>query len=43
MKEKIERWYRQGLWTAALVQNAVEKGVLTQAECAAILGGLAAD
>lgn len=42
MKEKIARWYRQGLWTAAMVQNAVKKGVLTQAECAAILGGMAA-
>lgn len=25
MKEKIARWYRQGLWTAAMVRNAVGK------------------
>lgn len=28
MKEKIKKWYRQGLWTAAMVEQAVEKGVL---------------
>ncbi len=30
MYEKIRRWYEQGLWTAAMVQSAVAKGVLTQ-------------
>lgn len=38
MKEKIARWYEQGLWTAAMVQNAVKKGVLTEDEAAEILG-----
>lgn len=32
MKEKIVKWYKQGLWTEAMVQNAVQKGVLTEAE-----------
>ena len=37
MYEKIKRWYKQGLWTAAMVQNAVKKGVLTADEAAEIL------
>ena len=37
MKEKIAKWYKQGLWTAAMVQNAVKKGVLTSGEAAEIL------
>ena len=37
MKEKIAKWYKQGLWTAAMVQNAVEKGILKPEEAAEIL------
>lgn len=37
MYEKIKRWYKQGLWTAAMVQNAVTKGKLTAEEAAEIL------
>lgn len=37
MFEKIKKWYKQGLWTADMVQNAVEKGVLSEAEAAEIL------
>lgn len=37
MKEKIARWYKQGLWTEAMVQNAVNKGVLSETEAAEIL------
>lgn len=37
MKEKIAKWYKQGLWNAAMVENAVKKGVLTDAEAAEIL------
>ena len=37
MKEKIAKWYKQGLWTAQMVQNAVKKGVLTADEAAEIL------
>lgn len=25
MKSKIEKWYKQGLWTAEMVRNAVGK------------------
>lgn len=39
MKEKIAFWYKNGLWTASMVQNAVAKKVLTEAEAAEILGG----
>lgn len=37
MKEKIEKWYKQGLWSEEMVQNAVKKGVLTAEEAAEIL------
>ena len=37
MKEKIAKWYKQGLWTAQMVQNAVTKGKLTADEAAEIL------
>lgn len=37
MKEKIAKWYKQGLWTAEMVQKAVSKGVLTVAEADEIL------
>lgn len=29
MYEKIKRWYTQRLWTADIVQKAVDKGVIT--------------
>lgn len=32
MKEKIKIWYKLGLWSKAMVQQAVAKGVLSQAE-----------
>lgn len=37
MRDKIERWYNLGLWTEEMVQNAVNKGVLTIDEAAEIL------
>ena len=37
MKEKIVKWYRQGLWTKAMVKNAVKKGVLTAEDYAKIV------
>ena len=37
MKEKIAKWYRQGLWTAQMVQDAVTKKKLTADEAAEIL------
>ena len=36
MREKIERWYLQGLWSVEMVKNAVGK-VLTEAEARAII------
>lgn len=37
MKDKIKRWYHLGLWSEEMVQNAVNKGVLTTDEAAEIL------
>lgn len=37
MYEKIKRWYKQGLWSAAMVRKAVEKCVLTESEAAEII------
>ena len=39
MKEKIAKWYRQGLWTQSMVEQAAAKGVLTPEEAARIVGG----
>ena len=38
MKEKIKKWYEQGLWTAEIVRNAVIKGKLTEEEYREIVG-----
>lgn len=38
MKEKIAWWYKHGLWTMAMVSNAVEKGILTSEEYEEITG-----
>lgn len=38
MFEKIKKWYAQGLWSAAMVRNAVTKGVITEAQATEILG-----
>ena len=38
MKEKIAKWYRQGLWTADMVRNAVAKGVIAADDAEQILG-----
>ena len=37
MKERIEKWYKQGLWTEAMVQSAVDKGVITREDYSAIV------
>lgn len=29
MKEKIIKWYKMGLWTMEMVQQAIDKGFLT--------------
>ena len=38
MKTKITKWYKQGLWTAEMVANAVKKGVITEVDYAEITG-----
>lgn len=38
MKAKIEKWYRQGLWSKAQVANAVRKNVITAADYEKITG-----
>lgn len=38
MKEKITKWYNQGLWTLDMVGNAVAKGVLTAEQYHEITG-----
>lgn len=38
MFEKIKKWYKQGLWTADMVKNAVDKGVLTPEQYLEITG-----
>lgn len=37
MKEKIKKWYKQGLWTEAMVQNALVKNILTKEDVNEIL------
>lgn len=36
---KIKKHFESGRWNSAMVKNAVKKGVITQAECDAILTG----
>lgn len=38
MFEKINRWYHMGLWTDSMVQAAVTKGVISEADACEILG-----
>lgn len=38
MKDKISKWYKQGLWTAEMVANAVEKGIITAVDFKEITG-----
>ena len=38
MFERIKKWYKMGLWSETMVQDAVKKGILTEAEAAEILG-----
>ena len=39
MKDKIKRWYEQGLWSAAMVHDAVDKGIITEEDYQKIVGG----
>jgi len=38
MKARIAKWYRQGLWSAAQVANAVKKGIITAEDYEEITG-----
>lgn len=38
MKDKIAKWYKQGLWTKEMVRNAVDKGILTEDDFNDIVG-----
>ena len=38
MKNKISKWYKQGLWTAEMVANAVDKGIITAGDFKEITG-----
>lgn len=37
MFERIRKWYMQGLWTAAQVQQSIQKGVLSDEEATQII------
>lgn len=37
MKERIEKWYKLGLWTKEMVLKAVEKNVITQKDMEEII------
>ena len=43
MKEKIGKVYKQGLWTADMVRNAVKKGILSAQDYEEIAGEKYAD
>ena len=38
MKDKINKWYNQGLWNINQVRNAAVKGVITPEEYEEITG-----
>ena len=38
MTKKIEKWYKQGLWSNEMVANAVEKGIITELDYYEITG-----
>ena len=38
MKEKIAKWYKQGLWTLDMVHDAVEKKKITAEDYQEITG-----
>ena len=38
MKSKIAKWFKQGLWTKAMVANAVVKKQITAADYKEITG-----
>lgn len=43
MKARIAKWYKQGLWSAEKVADAVKKGVITAADYEEITGEVYVD
>ena len=41
MRDKIAKWYKQGLWTAEMVRSAMDKGVITAEDYRDIIGEVA--
>lgn len=39
MYDKIKKWHEQGLWTDEMVQQAADKGIITQEQADEITGG----
>lgn len=37
MFDRIKKWYKQGLWTGQMVQDAFDKGVITKEQLNEIL------
>ena len=38
MKDRIAKWYKQGLWSAGQVANAVKKNIITAEDYKEIVG-----
>lgn len=38
MKDKIAKWFKQGLWSKTQVANAVKKGVISEEDYREITG-----
>jgi hypothetical protein len=38
MKEKIAKWYKQGLWTKEMVMDATDRGFITEEDYTEIVG-----
>lgn len=36
-KEKVAKWYKQGLWSETMIMNAVAKGALSEEDAKEIL------
>ena len=43
MKDKIAKWFKQGLWSKTQVANAVKKGVISAADYEEITGEVYAE
>lgn len=38
MKQRIKKWYEQGLWTKDMVKDAVKKDIITEDDYKEITG-----